>query len=326
MKKLILIFATLFSIANYMAAQISRTDGVESSNKPGQMVVEGRTWWYDAPVAGLNNQDFGFRIAAPVEIDGEAWYPVQQIRYLVEPYNGKPELSDEAITLCHIRQVGSKIYTRISYNNDAIKNHPLFHQFFGPCQNLVYSPDITESATTLEIQLYGESGEKFIYSSDDTNPDKDFMELTFGNSNLISNSGNEYMQFELTNTERRCAFYDMWETTIYSVPEFGYTDSSEFYSELFFAPMGVYFFASYPYQVNPRLRYVTDADNNILFEGKGGFKLWEYDPAGTEDVQIAPESEDETWFTLDGRKVGSPAAGGIYIRRAGSKIEKVVKK
>ncbi|MDE6301035.1 MAG: hypothetical protein K2M19_04915 [Muribaculaceae bacterium] len=328
MKKLILIFAMLFSIANYMAAQISRMDGAESSNKPVQMVVEGRTWWYNAPVAGLNDQDFGFRIAAPVDIDGETWYPVQQIRYLVTSPNEEPVLSDEVITICHIRQEGSKVFTRYSAGEE-LKEHPLFIQLFGPLYHLTREQGENR---IIDFELFGEEGREFVYTSTCDGScgydpdDNEFVKFAFDKHEAITNSGFDYQRYILNVKGYNEDCRHLQNATVYSVPEFGYTDSGEYLSELFFAPLGVNPYDNYPHQMQPRLCYVTDEDNNILFEGKGGFKLWEYDPAGTEDVQIAPASEDEIWFTLDGRKVEPPTAVGIYIRRAGSKIEKVIKK
>ena len=71
------------------------------------------------------------------------------------------------------------------------------------------------------------------------------------------------------------------------------------------------------------LRYVTDMDYNIIYEGIGGVKAWELEPSGVEDVAIDSHEAVE-WYTIGGVKVSEPSAPGAYIRRSGSTAEKVI--
>ena len=71
------------------------------------------------------------------------------------------------------------------------------------------------------------------------------------------------------------------------------------------------------------LRYVTDMDYNIIYEGIGGVKAWELEPSGVEDVCL-DGSESALWYTIGGVKIAEPTAAGIYLRRIGNRTDKVV--
>lgn len=73
----------------------------------------------------------------------------------------------------------------------------------------------------------------------------------------------------------------------------------------------------------PELTYVTEGeDNHVIFEAAGGEKLWEM--AGVESVVADPQAGAVRWFNLQGVAISSPDAPGLYIRRTGSKSEKVL--
>ena len=333
MKKILLIFGIVILSLNAMAAQISRSDSFDTDAKspkhtPSPMVVEGRTWWYWTNYVPLTIQEFGFRIASPVEINDEIWYPVQQIKYAEQPtpsFGDQPgdqwTVSDDVVTICYIRQDGDTVSTMLNPLT-KLRDHQLFHQFFGPCQHLyghLREPDFNP---VLKFKLCGEPGEKFVYTSDDNYDNKDSLNITFGESEQITNSAHEYTQYELTYEWVKCTFSEIPDYKVYSVPEFGYI-TDRFPSALFFAPLGSFFFNSIPFQENPVLRYVTDENNNILFESMSGFKLWEYDPAGVDDIAADECGALPLWYTIDGRSIESPSTPGLYIRRTGNKSEKV---
>lgn len=71
------------------------------------------------------------------------------------------------------------------------------------------------------------------------------------------------------------------------------------------------------------LRYVTDGENNILYEALGGLKAWETDAFLSTSDLLAPEAAT-SWYNLQGVEISAPAAPGIYIRRQGSTATKVV--
>lgn len=75
----------------------------------------------------------------------------------------------------------------------------------------------------------------------------------------------------------------------------------------------------------PELTYVTDGDDNhVIYEAAGGIKIWEL--AGVEAVAVDNDDAQPEWFTLQGLKIDSPTAPGVYIRRTRSRTEKVVVK
>ena len=69
---------TMKKLALIVGLMIPALNSIASKAYP-PMVVEGRTWHYDAPVAALCQQAFRFRIGHAENIDGETWYPVLQI-------------------------------------------------------------------------------------------------------------------------------------------------------------------------------------------------------------------------------------------------------
>ena len=328
MKKLLLILGLTLLTINNLTAQISRSDSAP-------MVVEGRTWWYRASIACLAAQEYGFRIAAPVELVGEKWYPVQQINHaLAYIDNSLDHLNDELDwtvdtepqTICHIRQEGNQIYTRLS-SRFISKDFPLHLQYVGPCQHLFRYSDDSESLSEevfaiISFKLYDDIDNEFVYTSDGDYEYKNFVKFKIKEVNEVSNSGVTYQQYTLAKTDE-CFYSVPADDIVFSIPEFGYMMSGKGLSELFFAPLGNYCSPTTPWQTDPVLRYVTDEDNNILFEAMGGFKLWEFDPAGVADVNADLENAPAAWYTIDGRMIDTPTAPGLYIRRSGNKTEKV---
>ena len=72
----------------------------------------------------------------------------------------------------------------------------------------------------------------------------------------------------------------------------------------------------------PKLRYVTDKDNNILYTAEGGLKLWEMETSAVESVGAESTAAEAVYYDLQGRRVAEPAAHGVYIRLQGAKAEK----
>lgn len=72
------------------------------------------------------------------------------------------------------------------------------------------------------------------------------------------------------------------------------------------------------------LRYVTDPDGTIIYKGYGGFKLWEeYAIAGVDNVETAGMDVTE-WYDMHGRRIERPTQNGVYIKRQGRQVTKVV--
>ena len=59
----------------------------------------------------------------------------------------------------------------------------------------------------------------------------------------------------------------------------------------------------------------------MIYEALGGLKLWQ-EPMSVLDITATDVATAEEWYTLDGRRIETPA-GGIYIRRCGTTVTKV---
>ncbi|MDE7386586.1 MAG: hypothetical protein K2N28_05565, partial [Muribaculaceae bacterium] len=139
----------------------------------------------------------------------------------------------------------------------------------------------------------------------------------------VLNSGNVYYAYSFENTGVDDIVYGTASGK--SIPQFGWVSSDGMaLSDLFFAPQGSNQSTNTLYETNAKLRYVTDADNNILYEKLGGIKLWELTESGVADAVVEGESSDARWFTLDGRAIVAPNAAGIYIRQTEKGTNKVV--
>ena len=330
-----------------------------NSTTPPPMVVEGRTWWYNANAEPYLVREVGFRIGTPVEIDGEEWYPVNRIRMaskqdkyeyeeeipvLMNP--DEPWIIDESPRqMCYIRQDGATIHSKISYEQWS-EDDFFSTVMFGPFK-LLYEimPIDPSSGYELIYDIYGPEGSEIEYVCD-----REFINfdgIDCGTQKVIyrvsevdeiDNSGFNYDSYTL--------MFRGWEGSIKgatwckSIPQFGWIttvpvpgfDFGPFYetdfvgsSDIFFAPQWTFGGRNFDsFDLSPCLRYVTDADNNILYEHIGGLKLWELTESGVEDAWVESESADVQWYTLDGLKITEPTSAGIYIRRQGSKTQKVV--
>lgn len=85
----------------------------------------------------------------------------------------------------------------------------------------------------------------------------------------------------------------------------------------------------YEYVVEPDF-----ADKNITISAKGvnngkesaavSISLTNGSTTGIECVAAESEAAEAEWYTIDGVRINTPAEGGLYIRRQGSKVEKVI--
>ena len=95
------------------------------------------------------------------------------------------------------------------------------------------------------------------------------------------------------------------------------------YSGLFFLPFpNVSMTNTIP--STPKLRYVTDKDNNILYTAEGGLKLWEMEPSAVEGVGVESPAAEAVYYDLQGRRVAEPSAHGAYRRRQGAKAKLIL--
>ncbi|MDE6300898.1 MAG: hypothetical protein K2M19_04210 [Muribaculaceae bacterium] len=312
--------------------KLSKTIAKTRNSIPAPMVVEGRTWWYRVPELWKSERYIGYQIGSPIDLDGDSWFPVKQIKFasrFVPSYSDNTDwtVEDNEKTICHIRQEGNKVYTRVS-SNYYIEENNWQQYYIGLCQHLLVNwlinpPAPTDEVSILEFELYGDEGDEFIYTSHDDYTDKSFAKFRFSEPTEISNSGKTYTQYKLTNVEDHLAI-NLTADSALSIPEFGYTVPQYWISELFFAPLGANIYESTMYEQEPKLQYVTDENFEILYEAQGGLKLWELDPTGIGNISADSVYIPETWHTVDGRNVINPESPGIYIRRKGSTSEKIL--
>lgn len=266
------------------------------------MVVEGRTWWYDA------GNEYGIQIGKVVNIEGVDWH---ELNIILEHgqlcdgpspyyhYYGDVQFFDNKRLICYIREEAKQVYIFIK-RDDLMSVKPLagYCSNFTPC-----GPDGEYS----QVALYN-------FDQDATDPywgyfnDNHWTYSISAVENVVHNS-------------RRLNQY----SAVFKALD-GWTLEGTYYDiigsdDIFFLPfvdlgiMGT---------LSPNLRYVTDPDGSIIYEGVGGYKLWEeYQNAGVKNIQV-PLSETTEWYDMYGRRIEQPKHRGVYIKRVGKQTSKIV--
>lgn len=275
---------------------------VSEEHKP--MLVEGRTWWYTTThrLYGYRDEhhdysrisENGLSVGPEVEIEGVKWHKINIVTGLsisdVWEYNTTPR------TIGYMREDGNKIFT--AYFDDY--NKPEYNYFEGVSEyihqytNLRYPVQLTYE--------YKNIGESYIVGDENYV----FTTVTIKNISKCINSGVEYT---------------LYECEIPSGPDASFIDGLGCITGRYFIdPLcsGVTGINSYEY---PQLRYITDQDSSIIYEGIGGYKLWE--ATGVDNV-IADGEESYLWYNLQGMAIDEPTTPGIYIRCSRSDNEKVI--
>ena len=269
-----------------------------------KMAIEGRTWWYKSQfVAYPKEQEFGIRIGEEVTIDGEKWNKVNLYMY-DEPHH--PDsisgVKTDSLTIGYIKDDGVNISTKTiikPVNCEALADTRFFDLYLN-AENTVYT--------------FGEIGSQGFYGNqnDDLSQFYSIKKIT-----ELSNSGNTYRVFQGIGQKNESGF--------------GYLNVPYEYIEGIGHPT---YFMMLPFHDDlmcllrwgvPELAYVTDGDDNhVIYEAAGGKKIWEL--AGVEAVTMDSDNSQPEWYTLQGVKIDEPTAAGVYIRRTGSRSEKVVVK
>lgn len=299
MKKLILLLAlhlSLYAMAlNSISVDFNRNDlSIEvTEHKP--MLVEGRTWWYTQDhycygSTGLKSEN-GISVGEEVEINGQTWHKINVIstensKWDAASYDNTPR------TITYMREEDGEIYTAYFDGTDEVyKSESIhFHLGFGRF-----------SEKPLLTYQYSNIGDSFKVSDDDYDGI-----VTIDNISSLTNSGYDYTLYEGKLDNR----FD-----ILIAEGLGRVNEG-----FFFDPYCEYFTLSYENQYNfPQLRYVTDPDGTIIYEGIGGYKLWEQ--SGVDNVVV--EDDSCRWYNLQGFEIAEPTIPGIYIRSSRNGNEKV---
>ena len=302
------------------------------------LVKEGKTFWYYN-----RNQyryednwitELGIRIGGTVNVEGEEWHKVNIIREVVQDvYGNVKSVCDDPKTIQYIREEDMKVRT-INCPNDSqhlpwYKRDPFMSldHFFFASEGYWYIEDIHN--VTFDLYDFTPGAEEYTFGSEYSN-----YIMALKDEESRENSG----------IERRVKTYakKAFESSILEEPASAIFRNQEFQliegigvrlvkstlneecnmNELFFAPFCCFQMAVSPMPNGYFLRYVTDENDNIVYEGRGGITAWTIDPSGVESV-ISQCNDDVEWYTLSGMKVSAPGEHGIYIRKRGSDAEKV---
>ena len=265
-----------------------------------KMAIEGRTWWYKCQSYRYPcEQEFGIRIGEEVTIDGEKWNKVKLYMY-DEPHHpdSTSAIKADTATIGYIKDDGRTVSSQAVYSPEYCES--LSDSWFFQDKNIVNS-----------IYTFGEIDSEGFYGSNDNI--FGIQSYTIKNISEVINSGNSYREFHCV-SDQRGLLYDTYEY----IEGIGHP---EFFMLL---PYHVEF-ACFPKWGDPELAYVTDGDDNhVIYEAAGCKKIWEL--AGVEAVTVDSDNSQPEWYTLQGVKIDEPTAPGVYVRRTGSRTEKVAVK
>lgn len=287
---------------NTQYATAARTDQTDGCLK------QGRTWWYNSHIRGYDyNEEYALSIGGETEINGKKWHEIWYLQ--MKSYDcrdGKLMESDDIPRLlCYMREDNGLVYTMYPESAYSIEFHfPVkgIREFvFFPTlgdDDYVYKEYVVYDFNAPVGSEYTSGGNgiltKFIYKKtaieDIVNSGRNYK---LHKSKLLSERGNPTLE------------------CIDGIGEVSWG--------FFFDPYGSGY-TSITGADNPQLRYVTDENREIIYEGIGGFKLWEAD--GVADVTVEA-SAPVRWYNLQGIEMPEPTAAGIYIRRQGDESRKV---
>lgn len=290
------------------------------------MVVEGRTWWYTAEGYPqrfhcdiYNSWEAGVSIGTEVELDGVKWHKIYVSHYRDEILRTDgAEFNDDESLVGYIREEGKKVYLLIVDPDDQDEwsaKWDRYSDLFGQYLN-VYPYYMVEYEGG-EVLIYDFNKCDYVVGETREVYTKDNYKCTFLSEDVIQNSGREY-------TLLNCKIPDgIQNRSEFKIVEGIGIIESPWSDLLFFYPFGYD-----PYAVIQRhiaLRYVTDKDNNIIFEQDGGTRLWD-EMSGVYNVSATPNNSTTEWYNLQGVKANTPLVPGIYIQRNGQSTCKVIVK
>lgn len=294
---------------------------IEAEYNP--MVVEGRTWWYDAD-EWSSNMEYGVRIGSKVEIDSVEWHKVYVCLHhktitgptYIDSSHPWLERDENTGLMGLIREKDGKVY----FSCGRIKATPAVDKqsLYGM---LDYS--IIFDGWDFDVLLYDFSTEDNYVMGAADNVDLDLAATRIGmqliSRDVIDNCGHRY-NTSLFNVKpanpRYVDFYSGNVTIVEGIGLIGELNTDSYFDSrcLFYAP--------FPRATSnppgpPTLHYVTDADNNIIYMHAGGDKLWEKfaEYNGVEDINVdSADLSGAEYYNLQGQRITAPVKGNIYIR------------
>ncbi|MDE6300989.1 MAG: hypothetical protein K2M19_04675 [Muribaculaceae bacterium] len=318
MKHLFLLFLVILSAIPSLRADANSYDPI---------VTPGRTWWYH--YNGMyrdTDYEFGYTIGEHEEIEGETWYHIE--RSYVGAYHNKNEYIERKYKNegrtdfpFWIREKDGIVEVRNVVEGSHFEYIALSWTMFA--DNQLENGD----AYTYTVYKFGQPGDHYFYGDG-----KSHYEFEISEVNEVETPagprkeyGNKRVDFVASQVD--FPVDDWYEKGFRYIEGIGQviteSDYNYFLSNLFFMPMSHKISASGT--INYMLRYVTDEDYNILYEGKGGIKLWETDPSGVESVTADQTTSEAEYYTLQGDRVNKTDLNpGIYISRQGAKTSKII--
>lgn len=317
-------YSIKFDISNFMSEQISTERKPQlnkaarlsrSISRDARMVVEGRTWWYEVSAPARNAEqkylEIGIGIGEEVEVDGTVWHEIDIVADRIGgPNNEFVEGGEKDICIGYIREDGEDVYVKM--DRDGLEKHPLLYHIIAECSDW---GDL--GGYPFLMYHFGNPGDNFVFGHQKTYDNFAYaMGCTVDRRDEISSAGNTYVSDLIRCDGNLLHLSDTEYRQIEGIGMFPTNDNN--YGEWFFMPMYAPV-ANFDFQ-NPELRYVTDADHNVIFEKKGGMKLWE--TLGVSDAEATSAEQAVKWYNLQGVEIEAPAAPGVYLKVTGADAEK----
>lgn len=282
------------------------------------LVIEGRTWWYDAGYYGT--VEYGIRIGSAVEIDGVEWNKVYVCLQRKDIDGPKPydttcewtEYGEDEGLLAYIREADGKVYAMKADNAFSAEKKPVAIMDNSP---LFFNPKgcalIYDFSNDGAFQLGGDG-------HDSPSIGFDIVGLT-----EVESCGKTYTTMICSPASSQYVN----STTVCFTKGIGITGERDENGatngcSLFYAPF--YMSATNGMYLNS-LRYVTDSEDNVIYEGTGGDRLWEtYREASVGTLSASKDDAGVEYFNLQGLSTARPAPGTLVLKKEGGAVTKTI--
>ena len=278
-------------------------------------VAEGKTWWYSCkedaykPTEDLTTAEFGLRIGTSEIVNGNEWHKV-----FVCLHNSCCKTSETWTALDendgfvgYIREENGRVYAIPDINWNSNPKVSFVE---------IDSPFIDFDNDSILILDFASSDSTFTIGNLNSDKLSSKWTMTSTKDGNITSNGYTYRCRYATNRY-------MPDKPICFVEGIGAVENKPTHApHLFISPF---------YMLKPgignnyaSLRYVTDSENNIIFESQGGRKIWsEY--TGINKIEADTTDAPAEYYNLQGVRVQNPDHG-LYIVRQGSTVSKVLVK
>ena len=306
----------LLLLCTYPFCASSSTNNTLSSG----MLEEGRTWWMADGVRGISGTsiywEYGVSIGGEVEIGGVMWHELNVILSAKRTYdNGwQPWVYDDSERcISYIREdEHGDIF--VYYDVEKLKNYP-YLEYELLKQGAAWP--FTEEDPVSHLYHHGAVGEAFTIGHQ-----SDTYEMKIAGEEEVSSHGYIYNKYSYVYDGERYSPFNTED--VYYVEGIGYlSDAGD--GELFFAPLRPAR-NSLPTVGPTRLRYVTSPGGEIIYERRGGMKLWEDFESAPALTVDSPEASVR-WYNTQGVQVDAGnLTPGVYVKVSSNTATKVLVK